>query len=71
MPQHIAGPTRVAAAVEHDAGVLEVRAGEAVVAPVGERVRCWTPEEGAEHVAVCLPAFALERDAACGMLRSV
>ncbi len=45
--------------VEHDAGTLEVRAGEAVLVRAGERVRYATPgAEGAEYVAVCLPAFA-------------
>lgn len=45
--------------VEHDDGVLEVRAGQAVLTRAGERVRYTTPE-GAEYVAVCLPAFAPE-----------
>lgn len=45
--------------VEHDGGALLVRAGQAVVAEPGERVRYGTPEPGgAEYVAVCLPAFA-------------
>lgn len=45
--------------VEHEDGVLEVRAGQAVVARPGEWVRYSSPEpEGAEYVAVCLPAFA-------------
>jgi quercetin dioxygenase-like cupin family protein len=44
--------------VEHDGGVLEVAAGQAVVTAPGERVRYSTgPAEGAEYVAVCLPAF--------------
>lgn len=44
--------------VEHDGGVLDVAAGQAVVTSAGERVRYSTPtEEGAEYVAVCLPAF--------------
>jgi mannose-6-phosphate isomerase-like protein (cupin superfamily) len=47
--------------VEHDGGVLEVSAGEAVVTRAGERVRYSTPgEDGAEYVAVCLPAFSPE-----------
>jgi len=47
--------------VEHDSGVLEVRAGEAVVALAGEWIRYSSPEpEGAQYVAVCLPAFAPE-----------
>jgi len=46
--------------VEHDGGVLDVRAGQAVVAHPGEWVRYSTPEPGgAEYVAICLPAFSL------------
>ena len=44
--------------VEHDAGVLEVTAGQAVITRAGERVRYSTAADGAEYVAVCLPAFA-------------
>ena len=44
--------------VEHDAGHFDVEAGQAVVTRAGERVRYTTPTpEGAEYVAVCLPAF--------------
>ncbi len=40
-------------------GHLDVRAGQAVIAPRGEWVRYSTPEaEGAEYLAVCLPAFS-------------
>ena len=47
--------------VEHDAGVIEVRAGEMVCVFAGERVRYSTPEAGgAEYVAVCNPAFSPE-----------
>ena len=47
--------------VEHPGGVFDVRAGQAVFTRAGERVRYTTPEpEGAEYVAVCLPAFAPE-----------
>lgn len=43
------------------AGVVDVRAGEAVVAPRGEWVQYGTPEpEGAEYLAVCIPAFSPE-----------
>ena len=45
--------------VEHDEGVLEVEAGEAVHARAGEWVRYSTPD-GAEYVAVCVPAFTNE-----------
>jgi len=45
--------------VEHDGGTLDVRAGEAVWTKAGERIRYGTPEaEGAEYVAICLPAFS-------------
>src|SRR5262245_16359619 len=45
--------------VEHEGGALEVRAGQAVVTAPGEWVRYSTPEaDGAEYIAVCLPAFS-------------
>lgn len=45
--------------VEFKGGSLEVRAGQAVVAEPGEWVRYSTPpREGAEYIAVCLPAFS-------------
>jgi mannose-6-phosphate isomerase-like protein (cupin superfamily) len=45
--------------VEHEGGVLEVLAGQAIVAAPGEWVRYSSPgPEGAEYVAVCLPAFS-------------
>jgi ethanolamine utilization protein EutQ len=43
--------------VEHAAGVTEVSAGQAVIAHRGEWVRYSTPQ-GAEYVAVCVPAFS-------------
>lgn len=46
--------------VESHAGVLEVQAGQAVIAKRGEWVRYSTPgPEGAEYIAVCVPAFDL------------
>jgi ethanolamine utilization protein EutQ (cupin superfamily) len=45
--------------VEGANSTLEVRAGEAILVPAGERVRYSTPE-GAEYLAVCLPAFSPE-----------
>ena len=45
--------------VEHGNGMLEVTAGQAVIARRGEWVRYSTPH-GAEYVAVCLPAFSQE-----------
>jgi mannose-6-phosphate isomerase-like protein (cupin superfamily) len=54
--------------VESKAGVLEVKAGQAVIAPRGEWVRYSTPgSEGAEYIAVCLAAFdpdTVHRDSA-------
>jgi quercetin dioxygenase-like cupin family protein len=39
-------------------GVIDVRAGQAIVAHRGEWIQYSTPEnEGAEYVAICLPAF--------------
>ena len=47
--------------VEHDGGAIDVRVGEAVHVQAGERVRYSTPDlDGAEYVAVCLPAFGPE-----------
>jgi mannose-6-phosphate isomerase-like protein (cupin superfamily) len=44
--------------VESKTGVVEVKAGQAVIAPRGEWVRYSTPgPEGAEYIAVCLSAF--------------
>jgi quercetin dioxygenase-like cupin family protein len=45
--------------VEHEAGSVDVRAGQAIHVHGGEWVRYSTPYAGgAEYVAVCLPAFA-------------
>jgi mannose-6-phosphate isomerase-like protein (cupin superfamily) len=45
--------------VEHERGSLDVNAGQAVVTAPGEWVRYSTPgQDGAEYVAVCLPAFS-------------
>lgn len=56
--------------VESKAGVLEVKAGQAVIAARGEWVRYSTPgPEGAEYIAVCLAAFdpqTVHRDASEG-----
>jgi quercetin dioxygenase-like cupin family protein len=43
--------------VETRDGALDVRAGQAVIAPRGDWVRYSTPD-GAEYVAVCVPAFS-------------
>jgi mannose-6-phosphate isomerase-like protein (cupin superfamily) len=53
--------------VEHKGGHLDVRAGQAVVTEPGEWIRYSTPEaDGAEYIAICLPAFSpdtVHRDA--------
>lgn len=47
--------------VEYKEGALDVRAGQAVIAHSGEWVRYSTPgQDGAEYIAVCLPAFSME-----------
>jgi mannose-6-phosphate isomerase-like protein (cupin superfamily) len=53
--------------VTHRGGSLDVHAGQGVVTHAGEWVQYSTPgDEGAEYVAVCLPAFSpgtVHRDA--------
>jgi mannose-6-phosphate isomerase-like protein (cupin superfamily) len=50
---------RGALRVEHEGGSFEVKAGQAVITRKGEWVRYSTPgDEGAEYIAVCLPAFS-------------
>jgi mannose-6-phosphate isomerase-like protein (cupin superfamily) len=45
--------------VEYEGGELDVVAGQAVVTSPGDWVRYSTPDsEGAEYIAVCLPAFS-------------
>jgi mannose-6-phosphate isomerase-like protein (cupin superfamily) len=47
--------------VEHEGGILDVQAGQAVVTRAGEWVRYSSPgTDGAEYVAVCLPAFSMD-----------
>ena len=45
--------------VSHKAGQVDVHAGQAVIAHRGEWVQYSTPE-GAEYIAICLPAFSPE-----------
>lgn len=51
-----------------DGHVIRVKAGEAIITHAGEWVRYSTPgAEGAEYIAVCLPAFSpdtVHRDSA-------
>ena len=45
--------------VEHKEGTLQVRSGQTVIAEPNEWVRYSTPtDEGAEYIAICLPAFS-------------
>lgn len=45
--------------VEHEGGVTDVRAGQAIVTSPGEWVRYSSPEAGgAVYVAICSPAFS-------------
>lgn len=46
--------------VDHDGGTVRVEAGQSVVTKAGERIRYSTGAEGAEYIAVCLPAFSPE-----------
>jgi mannose-6-phosphate isomerase-like protein (cupin superfamily) len=47
--------------VKHKHGEMEVKAGQAVIAHPGEWIQYSTPgPEGAEYIAVCLPAFSME-----------
>ncbi len=45
--------------VEYEGGQLDVGAGQAVITHSGEWVRYSTPN-GAEYIAVCIPAFSME-----------
>jgi mannose-6-phosphate isomerase-like protein (cupin superfamily) len=47
--------------VAHKEGALDVRAGQAVIARAHEWVQYSTPHlDGAEYIAICLPAFSPE-----------
>jgi ethanolamine utilization protein EutQ len=47
--------------VRHKAGVIEVGAGQAIIAYRGEWIQYSTPHpDGAEYIAVCVPAFSME-----------
>ena len=43
--------------VKHTGGTMIVNAGQAIITPRGEWIQYSTPE-GAEYIAVCLPAFS-------------
>jgi mannose-6-phosphate isomerase-like protein (cupin superfamily) len=47
--------------VEHRGGTIDVNAGQGVITHRGEWVRYSTPgDDGAEYIAVCLPAFSMD-----------
>lgn len=47
--------------VETQTGSFDVKGGQAIIMEPGERVRYSTPDpEGAEYIAICLPAFSFE-----------
>ncbi|MBI3874762.1 MAG: AraC family ligand binding domain-containing protein [Verrucomicrobia bacterium] len=48
--------------VTHRGGALDVKAGQAVITRAGEWVQYSSPHaDGAEYIAVCLPAFSMDR----------
>ena len=47
--------------VKHKSGVMDVPAGQAIITKAGEWVQYSSPNpEGAQYIAVCLPAFSLQ-----------
>lgn len=47
--------------VETQKGAYDVKGGQAIITEPGERVRYSTPDpEGAEYIAICIPAFSFE-----------
>ena len=46
--------------VESITETLFIKEGEAVIVNSGEWIRYSTPNEGAEYIAICLPAFSLD-----------
>jgi ethanolamine utilization protein EutQ len=47
--------------IEHKDGMLDVKAGQAVICSPGERIRYSTPHDGgADYIAVCVPGFSPE-----------
>jgi ethanolamine utilization protein EutQ (cupin superfamily) len=44
--------------VDHEGGPITAKAGQSILTGAGERVRYSSGPDGAEYVAVCLPAFA-------------
>lgn len=46
--------------VDYEGGTVEVKGGQAVFTPAGEWIRYSTEAEGADYIAICLPAFSPE-----------
>ena len=46
--------------VESRTETLFIKEGEAIIVNSGEWVQYSTPNEGAEYIAICLPAFSLD-----------
>ena len=46
--------------IESRTETLFIKEGEAVIVNSGEWIRYSTPNEGAEYIAICLPAFSLD-----------
>jgi mannose-6-phosphate isomerase-like protein (cupin superfamily) len=44
--------------VHHKDGIIDVAAGQAVIAHPREWVQYSTPDEATEYIAICLPAFS-------------
>lgn len=44
--------------VQYEGGAVDVRAGQAIICEAGEWIRYSTEAEGADYIAVCLPAFS-------------
>ena len=47
--------------IEYEGGEMDVNAGQAAITSGGEWIRYSTPHpDGAEYIAVCLPAFSID-----------
>lgn len=44
--------------VEHEGGAIDVKVGQGVLCKAGEWIRYSTEAEGADYIAICLPAFS-------------
>jgi quercetin dioxygenase-like cupin family protein len=46
--------------VDHEGGSTHVQAGQSVLTEAGERIRYSCGPEGADYIAICLPAFGTD-----------